>query len=266
MTEPTALLYIDASILALPGMSDTWIEEFNDLIDHVTSNRYPLEATVLLPPRVSRTVRVRALALNADALGTGSHTALSRVSALALDAGPRRPRPVAQVWWLTADPGHKRPLLERAGALPLRILPSRGEIDPPLVGDVEEVLVGWEPPVATAGDPPVDVVYVRVSALPADLREFVSFSHEAALHGVYLIVQVPESDEVRAALRDAGIRMGFPLHLPTNIRRLLWISRVAGREVAQDERLAPFADEVMPVRPPRDTAGWSRLLGRLTRA
>lgn len=266
VTEPQALLYVDASILALPGMTDSWIERFNDLTDHVAENRYALEVTVLLPPRVSRTVRIRALAVRADTLGTSSATAHSRVAALTLDAGPRRPRHVAQVWWLTLDPGAQRPLLERAGSLPLRILPARDGIEPPLVEDVEEVLIGWQPPESVAVEPPVDAVYVREHALPADLREFISFSHEASLHGVVLIVQMPASDEARTVLRDAGIRMGFPLHPPSNIRRLVWISRVAGREVVQDERLAPFADEVIPVRPPRDVAGWSALLGRLTRA
>lgn len=266
VTEPQALLYLDASILALPGMTESWIERLNDLTDHVASNRYALEVTVLIPPRVSRTVRIRALAVHADILGTSSATALSRVAALTLDAGPRRPRRVAQVWWLTLDPGAQRPLLERAGSLPLRILPGRDGIEPPLIEDVEEVLIGWQPPESVAVQPPVDAVYVREHALPADMREFISFSHEASLHGVVLIVQMPASDEARTVLRDAGIRMGFPLHPPRNIRRLMWVSRVAGREVAQDERLAPLADEVMPVRPPRDAAGWSRLLGRLTRA
>ena len=266
VTEPQALLYLDASILALPGMTSEWVEQFNDLVDHVASNRYALETTVLLPPRVSRTVRVRALAVHGDALGTSSATALSRVAALTLDAGPRRPRRVAQVWWLTTDPGPERPLLERAGSLPLRILPGRDGIEPPLVEDVEEVLIGWQPPERVAVEPPVDAVYVREHALPADLHEFVAFSHDASLHGVVLIVQTPASDEVRTVLRDAGIRMGFPLHAPRNIRRLMWVSRVAGREVAQDERLVPFVDEVLPVRPPRDAAGWSALLGRLTRA
>ena len=266
MTEPQALLYLDASILALPGMTDSWIERLNDLTDHVASNRYALDTTVLLPPRVSRTVRIRALAVHADALGTSSATALSRIAAITLDAGPRRPRRVAQVWWLTLDPGAQRPLLERAGSLPLRILPGRDGIEPPLVEDVEEVLIGWQPPESVAVEPPVDVVYVREHALPPDLREFVAFSHEASLHGVVLIVQAPASDEVRTVLRDAGVRMGFPLHAPRNIRRLMWVSRVAGREVVQDERLSPFADDVLPVRPPRDAAGWSALLGRLTRA
>lgn len=266
VTEPCALLYVDASIIALPGMTAQWIDDLNDLVDHVASNRYALEVTVLIPPRVSRTVRIRALAVHADILGTSSATAHSRVAALTLDAGPRRPRSVAQVWWLTLDPGVQRPLLERAGSLPLRILPGRDGIEPPLVEDVEEVLVGWHPPERVAVEPPVDAVYVREHALPADLRGFIAFSHEASLHGVVLIVQTPASDEVRTVLRDAGIRMGFPLHAPRNIRRLVWISRVAGREVAQDERLAPFADEVLPVRPPRDAAGWSALLGRLTRA
>ena len=266
VTEPQALLYLDASILALPGMTDSWMERLNDLTDHVASNRYALDTTVLLPPRVSRTVRIRALAVHGDALGTSSATALSRVAAITLDAGPRRPRRVAQVWWLTTDPGPERPLLERAGSLPLRILPGRDGIEPPLVEDVEEVLVGWHPPERVAVEPPIDVVYVREHALPADPRGFIAFSHEASLHGVVLIVQTPASDEVRTVLRDAGIRMGFPLHAPRNIRRLMWVSRVAGREVVQDERLSPFADDVLPVRPPRDAAGWSALLGRLTRA
>lgn len=266
MTELQALLYIDASILALPGMTAQWIDDLNDLVDHVAENRYALEATVLLPPRVSRTVRIRALAVHGDTLGTSSATAHSRVAALTLDAGPRRPRHVAQVWWLTTDPGPERPLLERAGSLPLRILPARDGIEPPLVEDVEEVLIGWQPPESVTVEPPVDVVYVREHALPADLREFISFSQEASLHGVVLIVQTPASEEVRAVLRDAGVRMGFPMHPLSNIRRLLWISRVAGREVAQDERLAPFADEVLPVRPPRDAAGWSALIRRVIRA
>ncbi|GAA3020324.1 hypothetical protein GCM10010462_02920 [Microbacterium dextranolyticum] len=266
MTEPCALLYVDASIIALPGVTAQWIDDLNDLVDHVAENRYALEVTALLPPRVSRTVRVRALALHADALGTGSATPHSRVSAIALDVHTRRPRRVVQAWWLTADPGPQRPLLERAGATPLRILNAQGEVDPPPVEDIEEVLIGWTPPVVVPEPETVDVIYVRESALPDDLTPVISLSHQAALHGIALFVDAPRGIATRNALRDAGISLGLSRNAPANIARLVWVSASATRESTQDRRLAPFADEVLPVRPPRDAAGWDALIARLVHA
>jgi hypothetical protein len=265
-----ALLYVDASVVTLPGAGDVWMSGLNDLIEHVNTNRYSVELVVVCQPVMSRDARARIARLRCDLATAPSPSAVAAGGAIALDANVRAKRlAVRQVWWLTLH----RPstAVERRLSAPswsTRILPADLRVHPPGVEDIEEVLLSWCPP-AEADPTTVDRVVVTVDAI-GDVEELIAFSRHVALTGARVLVLAESRDDpLCVRLERAGIgvvRLGRrPEGAPytgARIGRLVWVSRTAQRDVEQDQHLVPYAREVVPV-PPPPAGAWMSILERI---
>ncbi|MBG9887333.1 hypothetical protein ABE10_12585 [Bacillus toyonensis] len=278
MKPTAALLYIDAAVVSLPGTSEAWIAGINDLVDHVTASRYPLETIVLTPPVLSRSTLGRIARLDADLVGTSTDSPMSRAGALARDAGVRQVRlGIAQVWWLALDPGSESRLRKRAGNLPLRILQAETRVYPPTVEDIEEVLLSWsppeqrQPPQAAAESSLPATIIVKLADVK-DLEALLAFASELALYDARLVVLAARTHPWATRLELAGIEIqpavpvaGAPAQAARSTGTLVWVSRQAGKDSRLDRRWVPYAREVVTVgRTPVDLADWrDKVLARV---